>query len=151
MISRTETVGMFLMPGGYFLIEIPASLEELLTIRELHVVAEVTLLLKGFSLRTKSPRVGKNLRTNVTSQIGCFVNNTWGRSAQSSFRFGQCLGQTLVKLGQTSPNSGKCAPGLRPEVLLMWWVPIRSDRLGQTWSTLVKFGQTPANVPRTPS
>uniref|UniRef100_A0A2N9EYX8 Uncharacterized protein n=1 Tax=Fagus sylvatica TaxID=28930 RepID=A0A2N9EYX8_FAGSY len=53
----------------------------------------------------------------------CLPNR--GRSAQSSFWFGQCLGQTLVKLGQpwsnlvkvgqTSPNSGKCAPGLRPE------------------------------------
>ena len=62
--------------GGHFLIEISAWPEELLTIRELHVVAEVTLLLKGFSLRTKLPPVGKNPRTNVVSQIDCFVNNT---------------------------------------------------------------------------
>uniref|UniRef100_A0A2N9FWR1 Uncharacterized protein n=1 Tax=Fagus sylvatica TaxID=28930 RepID=A0A2N9FWR1_FAGSY len=46
----------------------------------------------------------------------------------------------LVKVGQTSPNSGKCAPGLRPEVLMMWWVPSRvRKRLGQT---LVQLGQT---------
>ena len=86
------------------------------------------------------------------------------QSAQSSFWFGQCLGQTSVKLGQprsnlvkvghTSPNSGKCAPGLRHEVLLMWWVPVGSDRLGQTWSNLdqtwltsIKLGQTLGNAP----
>jgi hypothetical protein len=76
MVTRTEAVGMFLIPGGHFLVEIPAWPEELLTIRELHAVAEVTPLLKGSSLRTKSPRVGKNLRANVAYQIGCFANNT---------------------------------------------------------------------------
>ena len=67
---------MFLVPMGHFLIEIPARPEELLTIRELSVVAEVNLLLKGLSSRTTSLRVGENLRANVASQIGCFVNNT---------------------------------------------------------------------------
>jgi hypothetical protein len=67
---------MFLMLGGHFLIEIPAWPEELLTIRELQVVAEVTLFLKGFSLWTKFPQVGRNLRANTAFQIGCFVNNT---------------------------------------------------------------------------
>jgi hypothetical protein len=79
-------------------------------------------------------------------------------STKFSFWSGQHLGQTsikfgqpwsnLVKVGQTSPNSGKCVPGLRPEVLSVWWVPVGSDRLGQTsvklgqtWLTLVKFGQ----------
>ena len=64
------------MSGGHFPIEIPARPEEFLTIQELHVVAEVTLLLKGFSLRTKSLQVGKDLRANIASQIGYFVNNT---------------------------------------------------------------------------
>ena len=45
-------------------------------IRELHVVVEVTLLLKGFGLRTKLSSVGKNPHANAASQIGCFVNNT---------------------------------------------------------------------------
>jgi hypothetical protein len=67
---------MFLMPGGHFLIEISARPEELLTIRELHGVAEITLFLKGFNSRTKSLQAGKNLRANTASQIGCFVNNT---------------------------------------------------------------------------
>ena len=43
---------------------------------ELHVVVEVTLLLKGFSPLTKLLPVGKNPRANAASQIGCFVNNT---------------------------------------------------------------------------
>jgi hypothetical protein len=76
MILRTEAVGMFLMPRGHFLIEILARPEELLTIRKLRVVAEATLLLKGLSLRTKLLRVKEDLRANVASQIGCFVNNT---------------------------------------------------------------------------
>jgi hypothetical protein len=76
MIFRTEAVGMFLMPRGHFLIEIPAWPEELLTIRELRVVAEATLLLKCHSSRAKLLRVGENPRANAASQIGCFVNNT---------------------------------------------------------------------------
>ena len=76
MILRMEAIGMFLMPRGHFLIEIPAWPEELLTIWELHVIAEVTLLLKGFNLQTKLSQVGRNLPTNIASQIGCFVNNT---------------------------------------------------------------------------
>jgi hypothetical protein len=45
-------------------------------IQKLHVVAEVTLLLKGFSLRTKLVPVGKNPRVNTAFQVGCFVDNT---------------------------------------------------------------------------
>jgi hypothetical protein len=45
-------------------------------IRELRVVAEATLLLKGLRSRTKLLWVGENLRANVASQIDCFVNNT---------------------------------------------------------------------------
>ena len=76
MILRTEAVGMFLTPMGHLLIEIPACPEELLMIRKLHVAAGVTLLHKGLGSRTKLQRVGKDLRANVASQIGCFVNNT---------------------------------------------------------------------------
>ena len=45
-------------------------------IRKLRVVAEANLLLKGLGSRTKLLRVGENLRANVASQIGYFVNNT---------------------------------------------------------------------------
>ena len=45
-------------------------------IRKLRVVAEVNLLLKGLGSQTKLQRVGENLRANVASQIGYFVNNT---------------------------------------------------------------------------
>uniref|UniRef100_A0A2N9HYF8 Aminotransferase-like plant mobile domain-containing protein n=1 Tax=Fagus sylvatica TaxID=28930 RepID=A0A2N9HYF8_FAGSY len=50
----------------------------------------------------------------------------------------------LVEVGQTSLNSGKCAPGLLPEVLSVWWVPVGSDQLGQT---SVKLGQPWSNLP----
>ena len=65
---------MFHMSRGHFLIEIPACPEELLTIRGLHVVAEVTLLLKGFNSQTKSLRAGKNLRASMTTLVGKFRN-----------------------------------------------------------------------------
>jgi hypothetical protein len=39
----------------------------------MYAVAEVTLLLKGFSLRTKLLRVGGNLHANTASQIGGFA------------------------------------------------------------------------------
>uniref|UniRef100_A0A2N9IJW0 Uncharacterized protein n=1 Tax=Fagus sylvatica TaxID=28930 RepID=A0A2N9IJW0_FAGSY len=76
MILRTEAVGMFLMPRGHLLTEIPVQPEELLTIRKLRVVAEVNLLPKGLGSWTKLQWVGENLCANVASQIGCFVNNT---------------------------------------------------------------------------
>ena len=47
-----------------------------MTIRKLHVVAEVTLLCKVLDSLAKLQRVGEDLRANVASQIGCFVNNT---------------------------------------------------------------------------
>jgi hypothetical protein len=46
-------------------------------IRKLHAVAEVNLLPKGLGSWTKLQRVRKNFCTNVASQIGCFVNNTY--------------------------------------------------------------------------
>uniref|UniRef100_A0A2N9H139 Aminotransferase-like plant mobile domain-containing protein n=1 Tax=Fagus sylvatica TaxID=28930 RepID=A0A2N9H139_FAGSY len=53
MILRTEAVGMFLMPRGHLLTEIPVQPEELLTIRKLRAVAEVNLLPKGLGSWTK--------------------------------------------------------------------------------------------------
>jgi hypothetical protein len=123
-----------------------------LKIRELHVVAEVTLLLKGFSLRTKSLRVGKNLLANTVSQIGCFLSVKYqiealnmlyptvrGQSAQFIFWSGQRLGQTSVKLGQLWSNLVKpremCfEPCL--EVLLTRWTPFRSTLLGTSCPVL---------------
>jgi hypothetical protein len=64
-VPRTEVVGVFFHDGGHFSIGISTRLGKLLTIRKLHVVAEVTLFLKVFSLRTKFLRVGKNLCVNV--------------------------------------------------------------------------------------
>ena len=46
-------------------------------IRKLHVVVEANLLLKSLGSRTKLQRVGENLRANVASQIGYFVNKCW--------------------------------------------------------------------------
>uniref|UniRef100_A0A2N9GF26 Aminotransferase-like plant mobile domain-containing protein n=1 Tax=Fagus sylvatica TaxID=28930 RepID=A0A2N9GF26_FAGSY len=93
-----------------------------------------------------------------------------GWSVRSSFWSGQRSGQTLVKLGQpwsnlvefgqSSPNSWKCIPDYISRVsghggVLVGLETARSN-LGQTsvnpsqtWSTLVKLGQTLGNVSRT--
>ena len=61
------------------------------------------------------------------------------------------LGQISVKLGQSSPDSGKCIP----DYILGGFFgyggpPVGSEtawsNLGQTWSTLVKFGQPWENL-----
>uniref|UniRef100_A0A2N9F6D8 Retrotransposon gag domain-containing protein n=1 Tax=Fagus sylvatica TaxID=28930 RepID=A0A2N9F6D8_FAGSY len=160
-------------------------LTELLTIRKLRVVAEVSLLPKGLGSRTKLQRVRENLCANAASQIGCFVNNTYqnlakGGQFDSSFWSGQWSGQTLVKLGQpwsnlvelgqSSPNSWRMYPGLHFKGFWARWVLVglgtavkprsnfgqtsvkpRSNLVNssQTWSTLVKLGQTLGNVSRT--
>jgi hypothetical protein len=52
------------------------------------------------------------------------------------------LGQTwstLVKLGQTSPNSGKCAPGPVSRLFCCGGAPVGLDWLGQTWSNLLEL------------
>uniref|UniRef100_A0A2N9HYK2 Uncharacterized protein n=1 Tax=Fagus sylvatica TaxID=28930 RepID=A0A2N9HYK2_FAGSY len=66
----------------------------------------------------------------------------------------------LVELGQSSPNSWEMYPGLHFEGFWAWWVLVGLEtawsNLGQTlvnssqtWSTLVKLGQTLGNVSRT--
>uniref|UniRef100_A0A2N9GTL4 Uncharacterized protein n=1 Tax=Fagus sylvatica TaxID=28930 RepID=A0A2N9GTL4_FAGSY len=98
--------------------------------------------------------------------------NEWSRewSVRFSFRSGPWSGQTLVKLGQpwsnlvefgqSSPNSGKCIPDHVLRDFWVWWVLVGLEtarsNLGQTlvnpsqtWSTLVKLGQTLGNVSRT--
>ena len=91
-------------------------------------------------------------------------------SVRFSFWSGQWSGQTSVKLGQpwsnlvefgqSPPNSGKCVPDhiLRASEhsgVLVRLETARSNlgqtsvNLGQTWSTLVKLGQTLGNVSRT--
>ena len=71
-----------------------------------------------------------------------------GWSVRSSFRSGQWSGQTLVKLGQSSPNSGKCISNHDSRVFGYSGPQSGQKRLGQTsvelgqlWSNLVKLGQ----------
>ena len=52
-VPRTEAVRMFFHAEGHFSIEIPAWPGKLLTIRELHIVTEVTIFLKVSNLQTK--------------------------------------------------------------------------------------------------
>uniref|UniRef100_A0A2N9FVC9 Uncharacterized protein n=1 Tax=Fagus sylvatica TaxID=28930 RepID=A0A2N9FVC9_FAGSY len=70
------------------------------------------------------------------------------------------LGQTWSNFGQSSPNSWRMYPGLHFKGFWAWWVPVGLETVrsnlgqtsvnpSQTWSTLVKLGQTLGNVSRT--
>uniref|UniRef100_A0A2N9FW19 Uncharacterized protein n=1 Tax=Fagus sylvatica TaxID=28930 RepID=A0A2N9FW19_FAGSY len=86
-----------------------------------------------------------------------------GWSVRSSFWSGQWSGQTLVKLGQpwsnlvefgqSSPNSWKCIPDFISRVSGQGGPSVKPrsnfGQPSQTWSTLVKLGQTLGNVSRT--
>uniref|UniRef100_A0A2N9FHM4 Uncharacterized protein n=1 Tax=Fagus sylvatica TaxID=28930 RepID=A0A2N9FHM4_FAGSY len=146
MILRTEAVGMFLMPRGHLLTEIPVQPEELLTIRKLRAVAEVNLLPKGLGSWTKLQRIGKSFCANVASQSN--LGQTWS---------------TSVKLGRTWSKSSRLwemYPGIHFEGFWASWTLVgpgtawsnlgqTSVNPSQTWSTLVKLGQTLGNVSRT--
>uniref|UniRef100_A0A2N9GEP3 Aminotransferase-like plant mobile domain-containing protein n=1 Tax=Fagus sylvatica TaxID=28930 RepID=A0A2N9GEP3_FAGSY len=138
MILRTEAVGMFLMPR----------------------VLATTL---SFLVRFRPVKYG-------IEALDILYTLVKGWSVRSSFWSGQWSGQTLVKLGQpwsnlvelgqSSPNSWRCIPDYISRVSghggsLVGLETARSN-LGQTsvnpsqtWSTLVKLGQTLGNVSRT--
>uniref|UniRef100_A0A2N9J961 Uncharacterized protein n=1 Tax=Fagus sylvatica TaxID=28930 RepID=A0A2N9J961_FAGSY len=106
------------------------------------------------------------------SKLFDILYTEWSRewSVRFSFWSGQRSGQTLVKLGQpwsnlvefgqSSPNSWEMYPGPHFEDFLGTVGPSRVGNglvkpwsnlvnSGQTWSTLVKLGQTLGNVSRT--
>uniref|UniRef100_A0A2N9F750 Aminotransferase-like plant mobile domain-containing protein n=1 Tax=Fagus sylvatica TaxID=28930 RepID=A0A2N9F750_FAGSY len=129
---------------------------ELLTIRKLHVVAEVNLLPKGLGSRTKLQRVGENLCANVASQMGCFVNNTYQNLAKCRTVFFAVLATTLSFLVRFRPVKY----GIEALDILYTLVKGRSVRssfwsgqwsgqtlvkLGQPWSNLVELGQSSPN------
>uniref|UniRef100_A0A2N9G516 Aminotransferase-like plant mobile domain-containing protein n=1 Tax=Fagus sylvatica TaxID=28930 RepID=A0A2N9G516_FAGSY len=157
---------------------LPTFLTELLTIRKLHVVAEVNLLPKGLG---SSDQVAAVLATTLSFLVrfrpvkygieALDILYTIGQGVVSSIQFlvwsiRSNLGH-LVNLGQTWSNLvkalqtlGRCIPDYISRVsghggTLVGLETARSN-LGQTsvnpsqtWSTLVKLGQTLGNVSRT--
>uniref|UniRef100_A0A2N9H6P4 Uncharacterized protein n=1 Tax=Fagus sylvatica TaxID=28930 RepID=A0A2N9H6P4_FAGSY len=153
--------GVFGPFEGSFPIGIPADPDKFLAIREFHVVHGCVLFPMCPGSQINLLRVRKTLCASVA---------TSGWSVRSSFWSGQRSGQTLVKLGQpwsnlvelgqSSPNSWKMYPGLHFKGFWARWVLVGLEtarsNLGQTlvnssqtWSTLVKLGQTLGNVSRT--
>uniref|UniRef100_A0A2N9GE12 Uncharacterized protein n=1 Tax=Fagus sylvatica TaxID=28930 RepID=A0A2N9GE12_FAGSY len=119
--------------------------------RSCALVAEANLLLKGSQL---ADQVAAGRRESTFDHNSSFlvrfwtrkVSNRsshralteWSRGGQFDSAFGLVNGpgQTLVKLGQSSPNSGKCIPD---HVL----------RVSQAWWTLVGIGNgTAKNLPQ---
>uniref|UniRef100_A0A2N9GVT9 Uncharacterized protein n=1 Tax=Fagus sylvatica TaxID=28930 RepID=A0A2N9GVT9_FAGSY len=138
MILRTEAVGMFLMPR----------------------VLATTL---SFLVRFRPVKYG-------IEALDILYTLVKGWSVRSSFWSGQRSGQTLVKLGQPWSNLVELGsklskllemyPGLHFKGFWARWVLVGLEtarsNLGQTlvnssqtWSTLVKLGQTLGNVSRT--
>jgi hypothetical protein len=134
MILRTEAVGMFLMPRGHLLTEIPVQPEELLTIRKLRAVAEVNLLPKGLGSWTKLQWVGESLWLSVGPFFRSFDHNFlvscpfWARKVSN----------------RSSHYVLQNGPGAVSSIQLSVWSTVRSN-LGQTWSILVEFGQNSPN------
>uniref|UniRef100_A0A2N9GQD9 Uncharacterized protein n=1 Tax=Fagus sylvatica TaxID=28930 RepID=A0A2N9GQD9_FAGSY len=121
MILRTEAVGMFLMPTGF---------------------AHNSLVSRPFLTRKvsnrssqRAPRIGQGVVSSIQLLVWSTVRSNLGQTWS-----------TLVKLGQSSPNSGKCIPDLVLRVFGHSGPLVGSEtawsNLGQTWSTLVKLGQT---------
>ena len=72
----------------------------------------------------------------------------WSGGGQFNPAFGLVNGpvkprSNLVKLGQSSPNSGKCIPNHILGVFWVWWTLVGSgtawSNLGQTWSKFFGF------------
>jgi hypothetical protein len=127
-----------------------------LTIRKLHVVAEVNLLPKGLGSWTKLQRVGENLCANAASQMGCFVNNTYQNLAKCRTVFFAVLATTLSFLVRFRPvKYGIEALDILYTLVKGWsvrssfwsgqWSGQTLVKLGQPWSNLVELGQSSPN------
>uniref|UniRef100_A0A2N9FK24 Uncharacterized protein n=1 Tax=Fagus sylvatica TaxID=28930 RepID=A0A2N9FK24_FAGSY len=109
-------------PEGNFPVKIPARPRKILAIRELHAVSKHVLFLThpGFAdqIVVLSLHRGKlGFARYSPMNRGCRSVSHTGRGGQPNPAFGPVNGSvkpwsTLVKLGQTSPNSGRRAPGL---------------------------------------
>ena len=117
-------------------------------IRELRVVAEATLLLKGLSSWTKLLRVGENRRANIVSQISCFVNNTQQNLAKCwtvfhGFAYNSLLSRPFLTRNVSNRSSHHTlhnGQGAFSPIQPLVQSTVQSN-LGQTWSTSVKLGQ----------
>uniref|UniRef100_A0A2N9FQ75 Uncharacterized protein n=1 Tax=Fagus sylvatica TaxID=28930 RepID=A0A2N9FQ75_FAGSY len=115
-----------------FLIGIPVRPGKILAIREFHVVHECVFFPTCPGLRINLLMVKE-------------------RSVRFSFWSGQRSGQTLVNLGQTWSKLSKfweLYPGPHLRVSGHGGPWSGRKRFGQTWSTLVKLGQTSGDVSR---
>uniref|UniRef100_A0A2N9HYW3 Uncharacterized protein n=1 Tax=Fagus sylvatica TaxID=28930 RepID=A0A2N9HYW3_FAGSY len=148
-----------------FPIEIPARPGEILTIREFHAVHGCVLFpmcpgLRINLLRSSRCRISAIL---ISSESLCYLLSKGGGQFDSAFgpvngsvklrgpqsgqkRLGQTLVKlwsTLVKLGQSSPNFGKCIPDHVLRVSGYSGPQSGQKRLGQT---LVKLGQSSSDL-----
>uniref|UniRef100_A0A2N9GGH6 Uncharacterized protein n=1 Tax=Fagus sylvatica TaxID=28930 RepID=A0A2N9GGH6_FAGSY len=146
MILRTEAIGMFLMPRGHLLTEIPdqvaAGRRESLRKR---------CLPKGlFCQQHFAQNLAKGGQFDPVFGLVNGPVKPWSTWSWSN----------LVELGQSSPNSWRCIPELHFKGFRVRWILVGSEtarsNLGQTsvnpsqtWSTLVKLGRTSGNVSRT--
>ena len=110
-----------------------------------HGFAYNSLLSRPFLTRNVSNRSSHRALHNGLGVVSSIQLLVWSTVRSN-------LGQTwstLIKLDQSSPNSGKCILDHVLGVFWVWWTPVGSgtawSNLGQTWSTSVKLGQSSPN------
>ena len=141
------------MTGGHFQIEILAWPGKLLVIRELYVVAEVTLFLKVLSLWTNLSRVGKTLCMNNAPKMGQFwsINFAKCRTIFHGFAHNFFVSH-LFSTRKISNRRSWYALFNGQRVVNQIFLLARSRswsnlvNSGQLWSNLVNIGQTFPNL-----
>uniref|UniRef100_A0A2N9HGI2 Uncharacterized protein n=1 Tax=Fagus sylvatica TaxID=28930 RepID=A0A2N9HGI2_FAGSY len=118
MILRTEAVGMFLMPRGHLLTEIPASTGGALDDPKVACVLTITSsFLVRFGLRKVSNRSSHYVLQNGPGAVSSIQLSVWSIVRWTLVGLGTArsnLGRTwstLVKLGQPWSNLGEMCPG----------------------------------------
>ena len=141
----TKAVRVSSMSGGHFPIEILAWPQKLLTIQELHVVAEITVFLKGFNLQTKSLRV-ERIYTQTSLFKRAILSTTLSKIWLSVGPIFTILPITSSFLVRFRPVKYRIeAINVLYELVRRWsaksyfW---SGQRLGQTWSNLPKLLET---------